>query len=214
MGAKLLSEMGIPTIGIPGTIDNDLAYTDYTLGFDTACNTVLDAINKIRDTMDSHERVNIIEVMGRNCGDIALHAGLAGGAQAIVVPEIPQTPKDMLARINEGKASGKRSSIVVLSEGAGSAPDIAKQIAALDKSLDVRSTVLGHIQRGGSPSMVDRRLGTKFGDYAVQLLLAGKKGRIVGTKDNHIIDVDIVEGLSLKKIIDKNLYDIAMRMTH
>lgn len=213
MGAKLLSEIGMPTIGIPGTIDNDLAYTDYTLGFDTACNTILDAINKIRDTMDSHERVNILEVMGRNCGDLALYAGLAGGAQAIVVPELPQTPESILARIHEGKASGKRSSIVVLAEGAGSAPDIAKKLSAMDKNLDVRSTILGHIQRGGAPSMLDRKLGTMFGDYAVQLLINGKKGRIVGTKDNHIIDIDIIEGLNIKKQLDKNLYDIAIRMT-
>jgi len=212
MGAKLLSEMGMPTIGIPGTIDNDLAYTDFTLGFDTACNTILDAINKVRDTMDSHERVNIMEVMGRNCGDLALHAGLAGGAQAIVVPEVPMTAKEILAKIKEGKDSGKRSSIVVLSEGAGNAETLTKEITKLDSSLSVRSTVLGHIQRGGAPSMVDRRLGTTFGEYAVRILKDGKSNRIVGIKDNKIMDMDIIEGLKVKKVFDKELYDIATIM--
>ncbi|MCL2598358.1 MAG: 6-phosphofructokinase [Firmicutes bacterium] len=212
MGAKLLSELGVPTVGIPGTIDNDLAYTDYTLGFDTACNTILDAINKVRDTMDSHERVNIMEVMGRDCGDLALHAGLAGGAQAIVVPEQPMTPKQVLAKIMEGKASGKRSSIVVLSEGAGKAESLAKEIASMEPALDVRSTVLGHIQRGGAPSMLDRRLGTLFGEHAVKLLTQGIGNRIVGIKDNKIFDVDIVEGLSIKRHFDKEMYDIANMM--
>ncbi|MCI9032223.1 MAG: 6-phosphofructokinase [Clostridia bacterium] len=208
MGAKALSEQGFPAIGIPGTIDNDLAYTDYTLGFDTACNTILDAINKIRDTMSSHERVSIIEVMGRNCGDLALYAGLGGGAEVIIVPEHTVDINRIAERLLASKARGKASAIVMLAEGAGHADDIAAQIKnATD--LSVRSTVLGHLQRGGSPSMKDRFLGTSWGVHAVKLLEKGIGNRICGIRDNKIYDMDIVEGCKMKKPFDLELYNMA-----
>lgn len=208
MGAKALSELGFPAVGVPGTIDNDLAYTDYTIGFDTACNTILDAINKIRDTMSSHERVSIIEVMGRHCGDLALYAGLGGGAEVIVVPEHSLDIERICDRLCTFKKSGKMSGIVVLAEGAGHASDIAAQITE-KTGLSMRSSVLGHLQRGGSPSMKDRYLGTNFGVYAVQLLEKGIGNRIVGIKDNKFYDMDIVEGCAMKKKFNLELYNMA-----
>ncbi|HEY8419729.1 MAG TPA: 6-phosphofructokinase [Clostridia bacterium] len=208
MGAKILSERGIPTIGIPGTIDNDLPYTDFTIGFDTACNTALDAINKIRDTMTSHERISIIEVMGRHCGDIALYAGIAGGAEMILVPEKPFTIESVCENLINNYDEGKKSCIIVLAEGAGRAEVLAKEISARTK-FEVKATVLGHIQRGGGPSMVDRILATRCGVRAVQLLSKGIGNRVVGIKDNEIIDLDIVEALSLKRKFNEELYHIA-----
>ena len=208
MGAKALSEKGFPAVGIPGTIDNDLAYTDFTLGFDTACNTVLDAINKIRDTMTSHERVSIIEVMGRKCGDIALYAGLGGGAEVIVVPEHKLEIETICERLTESKERGKLSGIVVLAEGAGHADELAKEIESRT-GFSIRSSVLGHLQRGGSPSMKDRLLGTSMGVYAVKLLEKGVGNRIVGIRDNKIFDMDIVEGCAMKKQFDYELYNMA-----
>ena len=208
MGAKVLSEKGFPTIGIPGTIDNDLAYTDYTLGFDTACNTILDAINKIRDTMSSHERISIVEVMGRNCGDLALYAGIGGGAEIIIGPEMTLSLDDIVAKLKEFRASGKRSGIVVLAEGAGHADELMKELTA-KTDLHIRSTVLGHIQRGGSPSNQDRYLGTCFGAHAVKLLEKGIGNRIVGIHENKVYDIDIVEGLSMKRKFNTDLYELA-----
>lgn len=208
MGAKVLSEKGFPTIGIPGTIDNDLAYTDYTLGFDTAANTILDAINKIRDTMSSHERISIIEVMGRHCGDLALYAGIGGGAEVIIVPEVKLTNEDIVNKLLEFRASGKRSGIVVLAEGAGHADELTKMLVE-KTNLEIRSSVLGHIQRGGSPSNQDRYLGTSFGAHAVQLLKKGIGNRIVGIRNNEIYDIDIIEGLAIPRKFNKNLYDLA-----
>ena len=154
-GAKVLSEeYGIPTIGIPGTIDNDLAYTDYTLGFDTAVNTCLDIINKLRDTMTSHERISVVEVMGRHCGDIALYAGIGSGAEIIVVPEVPYDMDDIVMRINRSRANQKHSNIIVIAEGVMSATAFAKQLQEVT-TYSVRPTTIGHVQRGGSPSMQD-----------------------------------------------------------
>jgi 6-phosphofructokinase 1 len=208
MGAKILSERGIPTIGIPGTIDNDLPYTDFTIGFDTACNTALDAINKIRDTMTSHERISIIEVMGRHCGDIALYAGIAGGAEMILVPEKPLTIETICENLVNNYDEGKKSCIIVLAEGAGRAEVVAKEISARTK-FEVKATVLGHIQRGGGPSMVDRILATRCGVHAVKLLNKGVGNRVVGIRSNEIIDMDIVEALSLKRKFNEELYHIA-----
>lgn len=211
MGAKILSEKGFPTIGIPGTIDNDLAYTDYTLGFDTACNTILDAINKIRDTMSSHERVSIIEVMGRNCGDLALYAGIGGGAEVIIVPEMKMTYDEIAAKLVEFRKSGKRSGIVVLAEGAGHADELMKQLEG-KTDLHIRASVLGHLQRGGSPSNQDRYLGTSFGAHAVKLLKQGIGNRIVGIRDNKIYDIDIIEGLAIPRKFNVDLYNLAAVM--
>ena len=208
MGAKAMTDHGFPSIGIPGTIDNDLAYTDYTLGFDTACNTILDAINKIRDTMSSHERVSIIEVMGRNCGDLALYTGICGGAEVIIVPEHKLTIDEIIDSLCGSRARDKKSGIIVLAEGAGRAPELKEELSKRTP-LTVKSTVLGHIQRGGSPSCRDRYLGTSFGVRAVQLLQKGIGNRIVGIRDNKIFDMDIIEGVAMKKQFDMELYETA-----
>ena len=206
-GAKILSEQyGVPTIGIPGTIDNDLEYTDYTLGFDTAVNTCFDIINKLRDTMTSHERVSVVEVMGRHCGDIALYSGIASGAEIIVVPEIAFDMSDIVERINRSRASGKHSNIIVIAEGVMSADDFAKQLQAVTP-YSVRPTCIGHVQRGGSPSMADRMLAAQFGNKAVRLLKEGHGNRVVGIHDNKIIDMDIIEAVSMKKTFNYELYE-------
>ncbi len=205
-GAKVLSDYGIPTIGIPGTIDNDLAYTDYTLGFDTAVNTCLDIINKLRDTMTSHERVSVVEVMGRHCGDIALYSGIASGAEIIVVPEILFDMNEIVRHINNSRSTGKHSNIIVLAEGVMSAEQFAKQLQTCTQ-YSVRSTCIGHVQRGGSPSMADRMLAAQFGNKAVRLLKEGVGNRVVGIRDNKIIDMDITEALSMKKTFNYELYE-------
>ena len=206
-GARVLSEQyGVPTIGIPGTIDNDLEYTDYTLGFDTAVNTCLDIINKLRDTMTSHERVSVVEVMGRRCGDIALYSGIASGAEIIVVPEIAFDMNDIISRINRSRASGKHSNIIVIAEGVMSADKFAKELQE-HTTYDVRPTCIGHVQRGGSPSMADRMLAAQFGNKAVRLLKEGIGNRVVGIRDNKIIDMDIIEAVSMKKTFNNELYE-------
>ena len=206
-GAKVLSEQyGVPTIGIPGTIDNDLEYTDYTLGFDTAVNTCLDIINKLRDTMTSHERVSVVEVMGRHCGDIALYSGIASGAEIIVVPEIAFNMNEIVSRINRSRANGKHSNIIVIAEGVMGAEQFAKQLQAHTQH-SVRPTCIGHVQRGGSPSMADRMLAAQFGNKAVRLLNDGIGNRVVGIRDNKIIDMDIIEAVSMKKTFNYELYE-------
>ena len=206
-GARALTEeYGVPTIGIPGTIDNDLEYTDYTLGFDTAVNTCLDIINKLRDTMTSHARVSVVEVMGRHCGDIALYSGIASGAEIIVVPEIAFNIDEIVARINRSRANGKHSNIVVLAEGVMSADQFAKQLQERT-SYSVRPTCIGHVQRGGSPTMADRMLAAQFGNKAVRLLNEGIGNRVVGIRNNKIIDMDIIEAISMKKTFNYELYE-------
>ncbi|WP_315078119.1 6-phosphofructokinase [uncultured Clostridium sp.] len=209
MGAKLLSKLGIKTIGLPGTIDNDLAYTDFTIGFDTALNTIVDAINKIRDTSTSHERVSIIEVMGRDCGDLALHAGISSGAEAIIVPEMGEFDRDALCRtILEGKNHGKTHSIVILAEGIGGAEELSKYVEELT-GVEARATILGHIQRGGAPSASDRVLASRLGSRAVEVLLQGETSRVIGIRDNEIIDQDIDEALAMESKFDLDLYNVA-----
>lgn len=211
-GAKFLSdENGINVVGIPGTIDNDLAYTDYTLGFDTAVNTVLWAINNLRDTMTSHDRVSLVKVMGRRCGDIAMYAGICGGAEYILVPEIPYDIKAIAEDIKRSKERGKTSNIIVLAEGAGNETEIKTLVSVLS-GADVKVTTLGHIQRGGSPTMADRMLAARFGTRATELLLQGKTNRVIGIKNNKIVDLDIAEALSETKQIDKHLYDMASKL--
>ncbi len=206
-GAKVLSEQyGVPTIGIPGTIDNDLEYTDYTLGFDTAVNTCLDIINKLRDTMTSHERVSVVEVMGRHCGDIALYSGIASGAEIIVVPEVAFDMSEIVSRINRSRASGKHSNIIVIAEGVMGAEQFAKQLQACT-THSVRPTCIGHVQRGGSPTMADRMLAAQFGNKAVRLLNDGRGNRVVGIRNNKIIDMDIIEAVSMKKTFNYELYE-------
>lgn len=207
-GAKALSKLGVKAVGIPGTIDNDLPYTDYTIGFDTAVNTVLDAINKLRDTSTSHERVSIVEVMGRNCGDIALYAGLAGGAENIIIPEKGYEQDTLCRTILEGKMHGKMHNLVVLAEGIGGAEDLAKKVEEIT-GIETRATKLGHIQRGGSPSCRDRILASRMAFRAVELLEEGKSSRVVGIKDGKIIDEDIDEALEEPKHFDEKLFEIA-----
>ncbi len=206
-GAKALAEKhGILTIGIPGTIDNDLAYTDYTLGFDTACNTALYCMNNLRDTMNSHERVSVVEVMGRNCGDIAIYAGISAGAEIIIVPEEPIEMEEIVQRLHDSRRRGKKSNLIVLAEGAGRCEEYAKIIEEAS-GYEVRGTNLGHILRGGSPTMADRMLGSQFGHRAIELMSHGIGNRVIGTKNNIIIDLDIFEALSMPKRFHKGLYE-------
>lgn len=211
-GAKKLTEHGFPCIGVPGTIDNDIPGTDFTIGFDTALNTVIDAIDKIRDTATSHERTYVIEVMGRHAGDIALWTGLADGAETILIPEAEYDMEEIMARLKRGTERGKKHSIIVVAEGVGSAIDIGKKIQDATQ-FDTRVTVLGHVQRGGSPSAFDRVLASRLGARAVELLLEGKGGRCVGIQDNKIVDVDIIEALSHKHEIDLDMYQLSTELS-
>lgn len=207
-GANKLGRANIKVMGIPGTIDNDLAYTDYTIGFDTAVNTVLDSISKIRDTSMSHEKVTIIEVMGRCCGDIALYAGLAGGAESILVPEEKYEVKQICEKMLQGKKRGKAHNIIILAEGRESAAGLQKEIFTMT-GIESRVTVLGYLQRGGIPTAVDRILASKMGAKAVDLLLEGKSHRAIGIKDNHLIDIDIMEALAKRKVFDQEMYHLS-----
>ncbi len=193
-GAMKLTRLGVPCIGIPATIDNDITGTEFTIGFDTAVNTVLESVDKIRDTASSHERTYVIEVMGRDCGDIAAWAGVATGAETVIVPNVPYDIHDVVVKLKRGRDRGKQYSIILVAEGAGNATDIGKQIEELT-GFDTRVTILGHVQRGGSPTAKDRVLASEFGSYAVELLLAGKKGRAIGTVQNRLIDYDFEEAL-------------------
>lgn len=211
-GAKKLTEHGFPCIGVPGTIDNDIPGTDFTIGFDTALNTVIDAIDKIRDTATSHERTYVIEVMGRHAGDIALWAGLADGAETILVPEVEFDMEDIIARLKRGHERGKKHSIIVVAEGVGSAIDIGRNIEEATQ-LETRVTVLGHVQRGGSPSAFDRVLASRLGARAVELLLEGKGGRCVGIQSNQLVDHDIIEALAQKHTIDEGMYRLSQELS-
>lgn len=207
-GAKLLSDAGIPTIGIPCTIDNDLNYTDYSIGFFTAVETVVDAIGKLRDTSSSHGRANVVEVMGRHCGDIALYAGLAGGAESIIVPEVEFNIDEVCKKVMQGRNRGKLHHIIVLAEGVGNAYEIANQIIETTDT-ETKVTILGHIQRGGTPTSFDRILASEMGRKAIELLLDNKSGRALGIKCNKVIDLDITEALNAEKVFDLTMYNNA-----
>lgn len=211
-GARVLSHMGVPTIGIPGTIDNDLAYTDYTIGFDTAVNGVIGEMARIRDTMNSHERIGVIEVMGNKCGDIALYAGIAGGAEFIIVPEVPFDIDYICDQILANRIKGKMTSIVLIAEGAGKGEAVANYMRA-KAHLDAKAIVLGYTQRGGIPTMEDRLRATQMGVRAVDLLSNGIGNRVVGIKDNRIIDEDIDEALSKELVFNQDLYHEFMIMS-
>ena len=202
----LCNNFGVKVVGIPGTIDNDLAYTDYTLGFDTAVNTVLWAMNNLRDTMTSHDRVSLLEVMGRRCGDIALYAGVAGGAEYVLVPEVPYDLDVIASSIRKSRMRGKTSNMIILAEGAGNRDEICAAIK--DKTgISPKVTVLGHIQRGGSPNMADRILAGKFGVRAVEVLKDKKESCAVGIRDNRIITVPFEEVFKAEKKFDSYLYE-------
>lgn len=206
-GCMELVKRGIPSIGIPGTIDNDMGYTDFTIGFDTAVNNVTNEIYKIRDTMRAHDRVGVIEVMGRNCGDIALWAGIGGAADLILVPEMPVSWEEAANKLAQNKLRGKLTSIVMIAEGAGKAEDFVKYVRE-HTDVEIKATVLGYIQRGGNPSAFDRVLAAKLGERAVELLAEGKAGRAVGIRHNEIYDVELAEAIEVKDEFDKKLYEL------
>lgn len=207
-GARALSNKGVNTISLPGTIDNDIGCTDYTIGFDTALNTALDAIGKIRDTTSSHNRVNVVEVMGRDCGEIALFAGLAGGAESILVPERDYDLDAISDKLLRGKDRGKLHSIIVLAEGVGNFEDFCKKIEE-KTGVSTRGTNLGYIQRGGSPTAFDRILASRMGYMAVNLLIQGKTNRVIGIHNNRYVDLDTNEALEIKKVFDEEAFKIA-----
>jgi len=212
-GARDLSLAGLPTVGIPGTIDNDIGCSDYTIGFDTALNTVMEAIDKIRDTCRSHDRCSVVEVMGRDAGYIAAYVGLATGAEAIIVPERSfDFRKDVLARIKEGVKRGKEQHLVIVAEGVTkdnmSATRMADRIEE-ETNVETRATILGHIQRGGNPTVKDRMVASKMGLYAAQLLEKGIGNRIVAKAGDDIVDYDILEGLNMSKSLDPVYMEVA-----
>jgi 6-phosphofructokinase 1 len=211
-GANKLSKLGIKTMGLPGTIDNDIPYTDFTIGFDTAVSIVVDAINKLRDTMSSHERSSVVEVMGRHCGDIALYAGVASGAETILVPEVPFDLAEVAKRMTDNFKAGKRHSIILVAEGAGKAQDVADRIKELN-GMEARVTVLGHIQRGGTPTHNDRILASRLGDFAVRRLLAGDSGKACGVIKGELVATDIDVVVNSKKTFNHELYDLALRLS-
>ncbi len=212
-GAKCLTEeFGILTVGIPGTIDNDLEYTDFTLGFDSAVNTCINAIGNLQDTMLSHERVCVVEVMGRRCGDIALYAGIATGADAVLLPEEPFDMKKVAAHIEETRKMGKLVNTVIVAEGAITGEECAKQLKGL-LPYDIRFNCIGHIQRGGTPTMADRILGARLGVRAVELLGSGVGNRVIGIRKNAVVDMDIIEAVSLQKTFDSALYNTLQMIT-
>ena len=207
-GARDLSLHGIPCVGIPGTIDNDIACTEYTIGFDTAMNTAMEMVDKIRDTSQSHDRCSIVEVMGRNAGHLALQCGVAVGAASIVVPEVPITMDEIVEKIRRMQKTGKRHFIIVVAEGVGKVDEMAKHIESAT-GVVTRATVLGHVQRGGNPTVRDRVVATQLGHAAVELLREGKGNRVVGIKDNKVVDYDIYEALNMTKDLDMEMYNIA-----
>ena len=212
-GALALSQHGVSVCCIPGTIDNDIGCSEYTIGFDTACNTAMDAIDKLRDTMQSHERCSVVEVMGRHAGHLALYVGLASGATAVLVPEKEiDFENDVVEKIRAARLSGRTHYMIVVAEGAGSTVEIGKKIHEAT-SLDPRVTVLGHIQRGGAPTVRDRVTATRMGYHAVELLANGHTNRVVCRKGGATTDVDIVEGLETKKTIKKHEFAVLDAMT-
>jgi len=207
-GAQALHRKGVAVIGLPGTIDNDIAFTDYTIGFDTALNTVLDAVNKIRDTAISHERIAIVEVMGRNSGYLALYAGLAVGAEAILLPEKPMDMQELCSRLEEKRKRKKLYSIILVAEGVANGYQIAKIVQERTGSKP-SITVLGYTQRGGSPTAFDSLLASRMGAKAVDLLLEGKSNQMIGISDGNIKGIDIDKVLTNKKELNLELYDLA-----
>ena len=208
-GARDLSAQGIPCIGIPGTIDNDISSTEYTIGYDTAMNTVIYMVDRIRDTSQSHDRCTVVEVMGRHAGHIALNAGVAAGATAVLVPEEPYNiDRDVIAPIKRSQATGKQHFIIVVAEGVGHIDEIVREIQE-KTGVETRSSVLGHAQRGGSPSVRDRVVASEMGYYAVKLLREGKGNRVVAMQNNKIVDFDITEALQMEKTINQDLLHIA-----
>ncbi|MBQ1317058.1 MAG: 6-phosphofructokinase [Lachnospiraceae bacterium] len=207
-GALELSRLGVPVVGVPATIDNDISCTNYTIGFDTACNTAIECIDKLRDTMQSHERCSVVEVMGRNAGFLALYVGIAVGATAVLVPEKEMDfEKDVIERIREARLAGNTHFMIVVAEGAGSAVEISERIQE-EIGIKPRVTVLGHIQRGGSPNARDRETATRMGYYAVMALAEGRYNCIIATKEGGITEIPIEEALVMEKHLQMDRYRI------
>lgn len=213
-GAQKLANLGINTIGLPGTIDLDIACTEYTIGFDTAVNTAMEAIDKVRDTSTSHERVSIIEVMGRNAGYIALWCGIANGAEDILLPEkYDYDEQKIINNIIENRKKGKKHHIIINAEGIGHSQAMAKRIEAAT-GIETRATILGHMQRGGSPTCKDRVYASTMGALAVDVLLEGKTKRVIGYKNGEYVDFDINEALAMQKSIPEYQYEISYSLSH
>lgn len=212
-GAQKLAALGINTIGVPGTIDLDIACTEYTIGFDTAINTAMEAIDKVRDTSTSHERCSIIEVMGRGAGYIALYCGIANGAEDVLIPEkYDYDEQRLINNIIANRKRGKKHHIIINAEGIGHSASMARRIEAAT-GLETRATILGHMQRGGSPTCKDRVYASMMGAYAVDLLAEGKTNRVVGYKDGEFTDFDIDEALSMQKSISEYMYEVSRALT-
>ncbi|MGL4859259.1 MAG: 6-phosphofructokinase [Enterobacteriaceae bacterium] len=212
IGAKRLTEMGFPCIGLPGTIDNDVAGTDYTIGYFTALDTVVEAIDRLRDTSTSHQRISIVEVMGRYCGDLTLAAAIAGGCEFIVVPEVEFKQEDLLEEIQAGIRKGKKHAIVAITEHVCDVDELAKYIEK-ETERETRATVLGHIQRGGSPVAYDRILASRMGAYAIELLLEGYGGRCVGIQNEKLVHHDIIDAIeNMKRVFKRDWLETAKKL--
>ena len=212
-GARDLTKQGIPCVGVPGTIDNDIAASEYTIGFDTAMNTAVEMVDRLRDTTESHDRCSVVEVMGRRCGDLALQTGIAVGATTILVPEVPfDFQTDIINRMMFTQKTGKKHFIIVVAEGVGGVDKLAKDIEA-KTGIETRAAVLGHVQRGGSPTLRDRVVGSVMGFRAVDLLYKGHGNRVVVMQKGKVVDLDITEALNMERVFDKELYDIALRIS-
>ncbi|MBR2583515.1 MAG: ATP-dependent 6-phosphofructokinase, partial [Oscillospiraceae bacterium] len=207
-GALELSRLGVPVVGVPATIDNDVGCTNYTIGFDTACNTAIECIDRLRDTMQSHERCSVVEVMGRNAGFLALYVGIAVGATTVLVPERPiDFQRDVVERIQDSRLAGNTHFMIVVAEGVGSAVEIGKRIHDA-VGMDPRVTVLGHIQRGGAPNARDRETATRMGYYAVNAFVEGRGNCIIATQEGGIVEIPIEEALQRKKHLQMDRYRI------
>ena len=209
-GARDLSLAGIPCVGIPATIDNDITSTEYTIGFDTAMNTVLDMVDRLRDTCDSHERCSVVEVMGRKAGHIALRTGIAVGAVMVLLPEHKLDMKAVIKKIVDTQNLGKKHFIIIVAEGVGGVTEMAKEIEEAT-GIETRATILGHVQRGGRPTLRDRLIATQMGYESVQLLKDGIGNRVVAYKLGKVVNYDIYEALNMEKGIDEHLYEIALQ---
>ncbi len=216
-GARDLSLRGVPCIGLPGTIDNDISSTEYTIGFDTAMNTAMEMVDRLRDTTQSHERCSVVEVMGRHAGYLALQTGIAVGATSILVPEVPyDLQRDIIDKITETQKTGKKHFIIVVAEGVGEIhQEVFKIAGAIEEKtgIESRATILGHVQRGGSPTVRDRVMASEMGDAAVQLLAKGIGNRVISYRANTIVNDDIYEALAMKKEFDYDMYKMAHRIS-
>lgn len=206
-GATKLSKAGVNVLGLPGTIDNDLGYTDFTLGFDTACNTVTNLLNNVRDTSSAHDRVCVVEVMGRKCGDIALFSGMSAGAEVVLIPEVKTPMEKVYSKLINSAKTGKRSSIVVVAEGVQGAGEVAKLIQE-NTGLESKAVVIGHLQRGGSPSMADRVFASRLGVTAVECIKNGIFNVAIGSKDNKIFNMNLEDAINTKNVFDEFDYKI------